>query len=270
MKQRKLRHKGNTRETNKTALALFLSSLLAQHKSDIKAAWVLNPKEFEINDDFSIIVLINDLRAKKANKKKIHQTAHVLERKILAQLHVKIHTGFQDLTAFWERIMRNDLRLFVELIESTLVYDEDRFVAPLIALAEQGLIQGTEQSYRRLLGEIKQRMRAAEQHKMKALELLYQAATNAGQAPLIAAGYPIPSQKQVPQYLGNYFVRKKKLERIYQRYCEEIIFFYKECQHNRKTSINAHKLEELTFKAYVLIGRMEDLVEQLWKKKKQH
>ena len=244
------------KEKQDAMIAKFVHELTALHRKSIKAVWKL---EVERTHDASLIVLIDNLSTDEAERKRIEADA-ARERKKLAREHgLKINTGFYVLSTYFEDVMRGNVSIFSEIKHSEALYDPTGFFKPLQSLVAEGRVLGTKEALLRFIYSVKRRLGVAEEMKVEALENLYAAVVNAGQAPLIAANQPIPVQKELAKSLRKHFMAKGMLSNEHIRQCEDVINAFKDFEHRKTSEISGRELDILIRKARLFVERMENL-----------
>lgn len=245
------------------AVEKLCKEIVSNFKKEVKAIWLLTSEK---NKDVTLTVLLDDLNVSRLRRFKIESTVKRIEKKIWKEDRIAMHTGFYELSKYFENVMKGNLIMFSEIRNSQPLYDPTGFFTPLKPLIEEGEIIGTKESLLRLISNIKGRIRKIDGLKLDILENLYIAVVNAGQAPLIAANYPIPVQKEVSKQLKKYFVKKdEKLSMDFIKMCDDVVKSFKEFEHKKKVDISGEELDDLIKKSKAFISRMEHLVSWIHK-----
>jgi len=240
------------------ALEKFCKEVTSRFKKEVKAIWLLTAEK---NEDIILTILLDDLNAGRLKRFVIRKFVKRIERKILKENSIVIHTGFYNLSEYFEKVMKGSLVIFSEIKNAQPLYDPTGFFTPLKPLAEEGEIMGTKESLIKLIGNVKMRFNKIEVLKIEILEKLYTAVVNAGQAPLIAANCPVPAQKEITKCLKKHFVNEKySLSLDYLEMCDDVIRAFKDFEHKRRCDISGRELNELSRKSKAFISKMERLV----------
>lgn len=255
----------NAKNTNKKnakddALLLFVKAITARHKASIKAIWKL---DIEKASDISLIVLVDDLNFDNVERKSIELEAAKEEKKLEERHKLKVHTGFYRLSDYFGEVMKGSINIFSEIKSSEAIYDPTGFFRPLQSLVAEGKILGTREALLRFIYSIKKRLKSADEMKIEALENIYTSVVNAGQAPLIAANYGIPVQRDIPLFLKKHFSQNGLLSAEHIRHCEEIIGTFKDLEHGKLKEIEGRNIDALLKKAKHFVERMESLSSEI-------
>ncbi len=240
----------------------FCKEVVAHFKKEVKAIWLLT---VEKNKEITLTILLDDLNVDKLRRAKIESVVKQVEKKILKEDQVAVHTGFYDLSKYFENIMKGNLVMFSEIRNSQPLYDPTGFFTPLKPLIEEGEIIGTRESLLKLIHNVKGRLAKIDMLKLEVLENLYSAVVSAGQAPLIAMNCPAPIPKEVSKHLKKHFVKKGLLSMEYVDIYNEIAGTFKDFEHKRKVDISGKELDVLAKKSKAFISKMEHLVSSIHK-----
>ena len=243
------------------AIKLFSDSLLKVQKRNIKAMWLLNPKEIKFSKELIIGVLFNDLSL--GNKHAINLLIKKIQKEILNKYNFSFVVRQYYLSDYFEKIMGGDINLFNELKTSLGIYDPSRFFIPLRELMLKGKILGSNESINKLVKDISGRLKRIDSIKLKILSLLYKSVVDAGQAGLVALGYPMPVPRKVAIELKNRVVKKGLLSAHYLDYCNLIISTYKDYEHGNLSSLSASRLESLIKKSGRFVEAIVSLIEDI-------
>ncbi len=241
----------------------FCKEVISHFKKEVKSIWLLT---VEKNKEITLTILLDDLNVDKLRRSKIESVVKQVEKKILKEDQVAVHTGFYDLSKYFENVMKGNLVMFSEIRNSQPLYDPTGFFTPLKPLIEGGEIIGTRESLLKLIHNVKGRLAKIDMLKLEVLENLYSAVVSAGQAPLIAMNYPAPVPKEVSKQLRKHFVSQKGwLSMDFINMCDDVIQTFKDFEHKRKVDITGKELDELVKKGKAFILRMEHLVSNIHK-----
>jgi uncharacterized protein (UPF0332 family) len=150
------------------------------------------------------------------------------------------------------------------------LYDTGFFV-PIRKLLELGKIPTTLEAVEKFMEVSPQKISRVEQAKLYMVaEDLYYAMLNSSQAVLMYMGVNPPSPKHTPMEVRDHLVVTKLLEETYLKDLEEIISFRKSVEHKEVKDITGQELDNFISKSKQYVSRMEQLLLQLQKKKKEN
>ncbi|MBW6461821.1 MAG: hypothetical protein K0B07_02135 [DPANN group archaeon] len=251
--------------TQVSAIKEYCNHVLKDFKPVIKSIWLLTSSDFSKTRDMTAIIIFDDMcEIDTLTRKKLDLCAH--EASVIAKnkQEVDIHTSYYNLTEYWDLIRHGSPVTFQEIRDGIPVYDPSGFFVPLKKLLIDGRISGTKESMRSLIGKAPLRIkRIRHEFMLNVLEKIYTAVVDAGQAPLIMAGFSPPTQKMVATSLNEIFVKKNKLEPEYVRYVDEIVKTWKDYEHGTIKTISGDMLDKMLENAGRFIRRMEDLMEEI-------
>ncbi len=250
------------KETTIKAIKAFCDPLLKKHAKIIKAIWLLRTEAKEIN----LIILIDNLTGfavDRINRKQFELDVLKQEKAVLKKFKIPVHTGFYEMTDYFNKIMENDLAVFAEIKNSVDVYDPTGFFAPLKELVKRGKILGTKESLIRLITSVKARFKNLHDLKLEALDNIYSAVVDAGQAALLAANYSIPIQKDVAKHLKVCFVAKGLLEKRYVDWLDKIVKTFKGFEYGKIKYMTGKEIDDLVDKGKDFIERMDSLIGEI-------
>lgn len=248
------------------ALETFCNLILKKHGSIIVSIWIIKPPE-KMSEDLYLIILVNNFKAGKQKVRKLELDVLKVEKAVFNNLDVRMHSGFYNLSNYFESVMKGDEEIFNEIKYSMPVYDPTGFFGPLKKLVETGKIVGTQESLFKLIFDVKERFRDIDNIKMKILDNIYSAIVDTGQAALISAGSSFPIHKDIAKGLEKHFVKKHMLEERYVNYCNDIVGFLKAIEHKKIKTITGKQIDEMIRKGNLFVNRMKDLVEEIERKK---
>ena len=248
------------------ALEAFCTSLIRKHGRIVVSIWLLKNPERLREKDLYVIILLNDIKTGKSGFKKLELDVLEAEKAVSTNLGVRIHSGFYNLSVYFESVMKGDEDIFREIRHSIPVYDPTGFFGPLKKLINTGKIVGTRESLFKLVFDMKERYKDIHKVKMRILDNIYAAVVDSGQAALITAGTRFPIHKDIASGLEKHFVKKHMLEKRYADYCSDIIQFMKEVEHKRIKNMTGKTLDVMIKKGNLFVNRMKDLVDEIEKK----
>lgn len=247
------------------AVKEFCASLLHEYKSLIKTIWMLSPEESA--DSLVMIIIFDDTRKiDHITLGTVKLKALDLEKNSKKNFGISIHTSFYLLSDYWDMIKHGSPTTFCEIREGIPLYDPSGFFVPLKKLLAQGKIPGTKEAIHDLISRAPSRVRHIEtSFKARILEHLFNAVTEAGQAPLILAGVAAPIPKKLPEALQVHFVNKGLLEPEYVKYSQEVFSYWKRYEHG-ESKIHWEDIDDYAEKTSRFIMRMQRLVQDLGEK----
>lgn len=238
----------------------FAQEVAEKYKEAIKAVWLV----VEGKTHTAIVLLDDTSGADVAAIDTVKTSLLELAKKIRKEKKLDFELLFYLLTDYWELVRHGSPVTFAEIREGIPIYDPSGFFVPLKKLLEQGRIPGTKEAMKSLLEEAPIRLLRIESiHTGRIVDDLSSAVVDAGQAPLLLLGVSPPIPRELPDKLRIHFVRKRKLEPEYVRYCEDVIKYAKAVEHKEITHISGKDLDLLLDKAVRFVERMEKLMRAL-------
>ena len=248
-----------------TAIKDYCSHILDRFKPVIKSIWLLTSNDFEKTNDMTAVIIFDDLTSvEDLSRDQLTVVADIASKSAKDKHKVTIHNSYYNLTEYWDFIRHGNPVTYQEIRDGIPVYDPSGFFVPLKKLLKAGRIPGTKESMRELIGNAPLRIKRVKQKFMlNVLEKIYSAVVDAGQAPLIVAGFSPPAQKMVASTLDSVFVKKKMLEPEYVRYIDEIVKTWKDYEHGKIKVITGEQLDKMLEHAGRFIRRMEALMDEI-------
>jgi uncharacterized protein (UPF0332 family) len=158
--------------------------------------------------------------------------------------------------------------LYTIVRDGWALYDTGFFI-PIRKLLELGKIPTTLEAVEKFMEAAPQKISRVETAKLYMIaEDLYYAMLNSSQAVLMYTGQNPPSPKHTPGEVNEYLVKANLLEHKYLEDLESVIDFRKQVEHKEIKDITGQQLDEYIQKAKQYVSRMEQLLMQLQKKKK--
>ena len=138
-------------------------------------------------------------------------------------------------------------------------------------MLEAGRIPTTLEAVEKFMETAPQKINRVETAKLYMIaEDLYYAMLNSSQAVLMYTGQNPPSPKHTPIEIKEHLVNSNLLEESYLKDLEEVISFRKGVEHKEIKDVTGQDLDILITKAKQFVSRMEQLLLQLQKKKKEN
>ncbi len=270
-----------TKKTNKAAEAMrkrklklaesFKDEVLKRYKNVVKAVVLfgsLTRGDFHEKSDVDMLVVIDDVLSrftpemKDAFDDKLHEIAKSISEDITVQ-------PAWTLSEFWDMARIGHPLLYTIVRDGWALYDTGFFI-PIRKLLELGKIPATLEAVEKFMETAPQKINRVETAKLYMVaEDLYYAMLNSSQAVLMYLGYSPPSPKHTPIDVKEHLVDPKLLEQEYLNDLNYIIDFRKNVEHKEVKDITGQHLDELIEKSKKFVSRMEQLLLQLQKKKKE-
>jgi predicted nucleotidyltransferase/uncharacterized protein (UPF0332 family) len=249
----------------------YKDEVLKKYKNMIKAVVLfgsLTRNDFHEKSDIDMLVVIDDVTArftpemKDSFDDKLHEIAKSISEEITVQ-------PAWTLTEFWDMARIGHPLLYTIVRDGWALYDTGFFI-PVRKLLELGKIPTTLEAVEKFMETAPQKINRVETAKLYMVaEDLYYAVLNSSQAVLMYMGYNPPSPKHTPLDVKEHLVNEHLLEAEYLHDLEYIIDFRKKVEHKEVKDISGQHLDDLIEKAKKFVSRMEQLLLQLQKKKKE-
>jgi predicted nucleotidyltransferase/uncharacterized protein (UPF0332 family) len=249
----------------------FKDEVLKKYKDIVKAVVLfgsLTRGDFHAKSDIDLLVVIDDTMArftpemKEEFDERIYRIGKELSDDIIVQ-------PAWTLTEFWEMARIGHPLLYTIVRDGWALYDTGFFI-PIRKLLEAGRIPTTLEAVEKFMETAPQKINRVETAKLYMIaEDLYYAMLNSSQAVLMYLGQNPPSPKHTPLDVREHLVNANLLEEEYLRDLENIIEFRKKVEHKEINSISGPDLDSMIEKAKRFVSRMEQLLLQLQKKKKE-
>ncbi|MDI6721879.1 MAG: nucleotidyltransferase domain-containing protein, partial [Candidatus Aenigmarchaeota archaeon] len=229
----------------------------------------LTRQDFHEKSDIDMLVVIDDTTArftpemKDSFDDKLHSIAKGIAENITVQ-------PAWTLTEFWDMARIGHPLLYTIVRDGWALYDTGFFI-PIRKLLELGKIPTTLEAVEKFMETAPQKITRVETAKLYMIaEDLYYAMLNSSQAVLMYMGQNPPSPKHTPIDVKEHLVVSNLLEEVYLADLESVIDFRKNVEHKEIKEITGQELDEYIQKAKKYVSRMEQLLMQLQKKKKEN
>jgi len=244
------------------AVKEFCSALLEADKPLIKTIWMLAPEESA--DAIVLIIIFDDTKiVDHITIGSVKLKALELEKTSHRNYGINIHASFYLLSDYWDMIKHGSPTTFCEIREGIPLYDPSGFFVPMKKLLAQGKIPGTKEAIHELISRAPSRVRHIENSfKARIVEHMFNAVTEAGQAPLILAGVAPPIPKRLPGALQVHFVDKGLLEPEYVKYSQDLFNYWKKYEHG-EDKLHWEDIDDFAEKTARFIVRMQRLTQDL-------
>jgi len=249
----------------------FKDEVLKRYKNIVKAVVLfgsITRGDFHEKSDVDLLVVVDDVAArftpdmKDAFDDKLHEIAKGISEDITVQ-------PAWTLSEFWDMARIGHPLLYTIVRDGWALYDTGFFI-PVRKLLELGKIPATLEAVEKFMETAPQKINRVETAKLYMVaEDLYYAMLNSSQAVLMYMGYNPPSPKHTPIDVKEYLIDAKLLEQEYLDDLNYIIDFRKKVEHKEIKDITGQHLDELIEKSKKFVSRMEQLLLQLQKKKKE-
>jgi predicted nucleotidyltransferase/uncharacterized protein (UPF0332 family) len=274
-KEAKKEHKPkNVEEFRKKQLKIaekYKDEILKKYKNIIKSVVVFGSftrQDFHEKSDIDILVVIDDTLARftPEMKERFDDELYDMAKKISENITVQ---PAWTLTEFWDMARIGHPLLYTIVRDGWAIYDVGFFI-PVRKLLEMGKIPTTLEAVEKLMETAPQKINRVETAKLYMVaEDLYYAMLNSSQAVLMYMGVNPPSPKHAPNDVKEHLVDNNLLEQNYLDDLKQIIEFRKNVEHKETKELTGQDLDSLIQKTKNYVSRMEQLLMQLQKKKKE-
>ncbi len=249
----------------------FKDEVLKKYKDIVKSVVLfgsLTRGDFHSKSDIDMLVVIDDTTArftpemKEAFDDKIYGIAKEISETMTVQ-------PAWTLTEFWDMARIGHPLLFTIVRDGWALYDTGFFI-PIRKLLELGKIPTTLEAVEKFMETAPQKINRVETAKLYMIaEDLYYAMLNSSQAILMYVGQNPPSPKHCPDAVDEYLVKAGLLEQVYLDDLRGVINFRKGVEHKDIKDLSGQDLDNYIQKAKQFVSRMEQLLMQMQKKKKE-
>ncbi|MFH0832924.1 MAG: nucleotidyltransferase domain-containing protein [Candidatus Aenigmatarchaeota archaeon] len=249
----------------------FKDEVLGKYKDFVKAVVIFGSivrGDFHDKSDIDLLVVIDDTIARftPEMKERFDEDIYNIGKKLSDVIIVQ---PAWTLTEFWEMARIGHPLLYTIVRDGWALYDTGFFI-PIRKLLELGRIPTTLEAVEKFMEAAPQKINRVETAKLYMVaEDLYYAILNSAQAVLMYIGQNPPSPKQTAMEVKEHLVNQNMLEDVYLNDLEAIIEFRKKVEHKEIKDITGPELDEYIRKAKQFVSRMEQLLLQLQKKKKE-
>lgn len=203
-----------------------------------------------VREDKVIEVLI---LAKTEDNSAIYEEAYSLAK----QPRTKTEILVLDAEEFFEKLMDNDLEALEKLRLSDVCSDVTRFITPIKKLVDSGRNFGQKETAE-ITTKARTRYARIDALKHDAIKKLHGAMIVSANAALLARGYSIPVNHDLPSILKECFVRHDLLEKKYLKICNRLLDAYKRA--NNGKSVELWEFSQLSYETEMFIERMKTLL----------
>ncbi len=249
----------------------FKDEVLKKYKDIAKAVVLfgsLTRGDFHDKSDIDLLVVIDDTMARftPEMKDRFDDDIYNIGKRVSGQITVQ---PAWTLTEFWDMARIGHPLLYTIVRDGWALYDTGFFI-PIRKLLELGRIPTTLEAVEKFMETAPQKINRVETAKLYMIaEDLYYSMLNSSQAVLMYTGQNPPSPKHTPGEVKEHLVAAGLLEENYLRDLESVIEFRKKVEHKEINDVSGQALDEYIQKAKQYVSRMEQLLLQLQKKKKE-
>ncbi|MFC2143193.1 nucleotidyltransferase domain-containing protein [Candidatus Aenigmatarchaeota archaeon] len=250
----------------------YKEQVLTKYKKYIKAVILFGSLvrgDFHEKSDIDVLVIIDDTLTRFTPEMKYNfdDDIYFMAKKISEDITVQ---PAWTLTEFWDMARIGHPLLFTIVRDGWAMYDTGFFV-PIRKLLEMGKIPTTLEAVEKFMEVSPQKISRVTTAKLYMIaEDLYYAMLNSSQAVLMYLGVNPPSPKHTPIEVRENLVDTKLLEQNYLLDLEGVIDFRKRVEHKEINDVSGADLDNYIQKAKQYVSRMEQLLLQLQKKKKEN
>lgn len=249
----------------------FKDEVLKQYKQYVKSVVIfgsITRGDFHEKSDIDMLVIIDDTVARftPEMKESFDEKLHGIAKKLSEQITVQ---PAWTLTEFWDMARIGHPLLYTIVRDGWALFDTGFFI-PIRKLLEMGRIPTTLEAVEKFMEAAPQKISRVENAKLYMVaEDLYYAMLNSSQAVLMFMGENPPSPKHAPLSVKEHLVEKNLLEVEYLNDLQSVIDFRKGVEHKEIKTISGQQLDDLIEKSKKYVNRMEQLLMQLQKKRKE-
>lgn len=213
--------------------------------------------------DIDVAIIVDNTDVKRMSKSELKDKLLDKLVKMSYPYSKKIHPQAYLLTEFWKYIREGNPVLYNVLRTGTPIYDTGFFL-PIQMLLKKGLIQPSKEAVDKHLRIANKLIEKTERTMLKKLtKNLHLAAVSSAQAVLMEMGYRPPTQKEVPEFVDKYLVEEGKLEKKYSEMADELVYLYKDVEHDRRKEITGKELDEFLEKGKEFVEKMKTMLDDL-------
>ena len=249
----------------------FKDEVLRRYKDLVKAIVIFGSftrQDFHEKSDIDMLVVIDDVTARFTPEMKDEFDDRLYDIAKKTSENMTVQPAW-TLSEFWDMARIGHPLLFTIVRDGWALYDTGFFI-PVRKLLELGKIPTTLEAVEKFMETAPQKINRVETAKLYMVaEDLYYSMLNSSQAVLMYMGLNPPSPKHTPLDVKEHLVDAKLLEENYLQDLQGVIEFRKQVEHKEIKDINGQQLDEFIQKAKQYVSRMEQLLLQLQKKKKE-
>lgn len=180
----------------------------------------------------------------------------------------KLHVNTVTLSVFWEEIKAGEPVAINVLRYGKPLIDFGGFFEPLKILLAKGRIKPTPESVFTTLQRAPLHLTRAHLSIVGAVDGLYWAMVDSAHAALMAANQTPPSPEHIADLLTDVFVKKKKLDKRYVGWYQEMFELSKGISHGVIKDIRGADVDKHTVKVNMFVSEMTKITKSLIEKEK--
>ncbi len=270
--QQKMNKKQEAFRKKQLALAnKFKEDVLKRYKNIVKAIVIFGSftrQDFHEKSDIDMLVVIDDVTARFTPEMKDEFDDRLYDIAKKTSPNMTVQPAWL-LSEFWDMARIGHPLLFTIVRDGWALYDTGFFI-PVRKLLELGKIPTTLEAVEKFMETAPQKINRVETAKLYMIaEDLFYSMLNSSQAVLMYMGQNPPSPKHTPIVVKEILVDDNLLEQDYLSDLESVIEFRKRVEHKEIKEISGQELDEYIKKARKYVSRMEQMLLQLQKKKKE-
>jgi len=249
----------------------YKDELLKRYKNIMKSIVLFGSLvrgDFHEKSDIDILVVYDDTLARftPEMKDRFDDDIYYMAKDISENITVQ---PAWSLTEFWDMARIGHPLLYTIVRDGWALYDTGFFI-PIRKLLELGKIPTTLEAVEKFMEAAPQKINRVETAKLYMVaEDLYYAMLNSAQAVLMYLGQNPPSPKHTPLAVKEHLVDQKLLEENYLKDLEDVIELRKKIEHKEINALTGAEVDEWIQRTKQFVSRMEQLLMQLQKKKKE-
>ena len=249
----------------------YTDVILKKYKQFIKAVVLFGSfsrGDFHKKSDIDMLVVIDDTIARFSPE--MHDNFDIDIRKIAKAISKDITVQPSwTLTEFWDMARIGHPLLYTIVRDGWALFDTGFFI-PVRKLLEPGKIPMTIEAVEQFMHGAPKKIERAKTTKLYLIaEDVYYAMLNSSQAVLMYSGITPPAPKNTPRVLGETLVKEGILEQEYVDMMQGVIDFRKSVEHREIKDVKGEIVDENIDNAQKFVDRMEQLLTQMEKKKKE-
>ncbi len=249
----------------------FKDEVLKKYKNYVKSVVLfgsLTRGDYHDKSDIDMLVVIDDTVARFTPEMKLRFDDDIYDIGKKLSENIVVQPAW-TLTEFWDMARIGHPLLYTIVRDGWALYDTGFFI-PVRKLLELGKIPTTLEAVEKFMETAPQKINRVETAKMFMIaEDLYYAMLNSSQAVLMYVGQNPPSPKHTPHEVREHLVTTGLLEETYLHDLESVIDFRKRVEHKEIKDVSGEDLDRYIEKSKKFVSRMEQLLLQLQKKKKE-
>ncbi len=249
----------------------FKDEVLKKYKDVVKSIVIfgsITRGDYHEKSDIDLLVVIDDTLARFTPEMKLRFDDDIYDIGKRLSENIVVQPAW-TLTEFWDMARIGHPLLYTIVRDGWALFDTGFFI-PVRKLLELGKIPTTLEAVEKFMETAPQKINRVETAKLFMIaEDIYYAMLNSSQAVLMYVGQNPPSPKHTPHEVREHLVNAGILEETYLQDLEAIIEFRKKVEHKEIKDVSGEDLDRYIQKSKQFVSRMEQLLLQLQKKKKE-